>query len=123
MGVVRMKRRIRTSYLIIADILLMLASLAIAFLLRFDLAVPTQYVHVMERNIYIIIILKLIILYIFRLYGNLWMYASVEEMIKIVAGIATANAAVFLYLFFVQSPIPRSIYIISAMLDLSLIHI
>jgi FlaA1/EpsC-like NDP-sugar epimerase len=70
------------------------------------------------KYIVLLIIIKIIVLVIFRLYRSLWEYASVEELLNICIAVFVANTAAITYLVLVQSHLPRSVYIMAAVFDL-----
>jgi len=86
-----MTLRIRKLILIISDMILVNASLYLALLIRFDMAVPVQYNETFLRNALIATGIQLVIFYLFGLYRSLWEYASIEELLQIF--IATIVAA------------------------------
>ncbi|MBN2285901.1 MAG: polysaccharide biosynthesis protein [Tissierellales bacterium] len=116
-----MKRTIRNTYLILMDIILLSLSIFLAFLIRFEGVLPKEYVAMATTHYFNVILIKIVILYFFRLYNSLWIYASIEELMEIFTGAVIANGAVLIYMFFNQIDIPRSIYIITTLLDIMLL--
>lgn len=116
-----MQKKIRTLYLIIIDIVLINLAFYIAFYLRFEGNIQAQHFQNYLQNIIAITIIKVIILNYFKLYKSLWEYASIEELVQIVISSIIANTAVISYLFINQANLPRSIYILTTMLDIFLI--
>lgn len=107
-----MDRNLRNIFLFFVDIVLLAISVAVAYLLRFDGSIPAVHIEVISNHLGFTIFLKIIVFYFFKFYNSLWAYASVEEMIQIVAGTLLAQGVVVVYLFFVQAAVPRSIFII-----------
>jgi FlaA1/EpsC-like NDP-sugar epimerase len=120
-GVIIMKRKLRTVYLIAADIVLLTISILASFLLRFDGTVPEEFALVLQKYIISIILIKLVVLYFFKLYKSLWEYASIEEMMEIVAGVVFANIVFVAFMFFLQAKLPRSVYILTTVFDVMLL--
>ncbi len=112
-----MKRGLRTLALIVADIVLLVISIYVSFMLRFGGEVPAFYGETLRNMIVSIIFIKLIILYFFKLYKSLWAYASIEELIEIVEGVFLANAAFIVFMFFIEINIPRSVFVLIAVFD------
>jgi len=110
-------RNYKNFLLLFADIVLLALSVILAYMLRFDGTISAANREVISQHLVITIIIKIVILYFFKLYNSLWIYASVEEMIRIISGAVVAQGAVVIYLFFVQAFVPRSIFIIVGMLD------
>ncbi|MDK2821773.1 MAG: hypothetical protein PWP31_1738 [Clostridia bacterium] len=116
-----MQKEIRTIYLIIIDIFLINLAFYLAFYLRFDGILPPEYFPKYLDNILAITVIKISVFYYFKLYKSLWEYASIEELVQIVVAAVVANAAILSYLFIKQIHLPRSIYILVAMIDVMLI--
>lgn len=116
-----MQKEIRTIYLIIIDIFLINLAFYLAFYLRFDGILPPEYFPKYLDNILAVTVIKIIVFYYFKLYKSLWEYASIEELVQIIVAAVVANAAVLSYLFIKQIHLPRSIYILVAMIDVMLI--
>lgn len=83
--------------IILIDIILILISLYIALLLKFDFRVPPGYVEFFKLSIVPVIVLTLIFNMIFKLYSNIWKYASVEELLSIVYSMTATNIVFILY--------------------------
>lgn len=114
-----MQKKLRMLYLLILDILLIQFAYYFAFWLRFDGQIDQMHYGTYREALLIILIIKVSVFIYFKLYRSLWEYASIEELINIVTAVMLANAATISYFVFMQSKhLPRSIYIIVAMLDL-----
>lgn len=116
-----MKRRIRTAYLIAVDVGLLVLSLFLSFLIRFEGTFPAEYFGLADRFLVNVIIIKIVVLFLFGLYNSLWEYASIEELLKISAASVVANTVMLSFLFLFETRIPRSIYIIVTILDVMFI--
>lgn len=116
-----MKRRIRTAYLVAVDIGLLILSLFLSFLIRFEGKFPVEYFDLADRFLVSVILIKIVVLFLFGLYNSLWEYASIEELLKISAASIVANTVMLSFLFLFETRIPRSIYIIVSILDVMFI--
>jgi FlaA1/EpsC-like NDP-sugar epimerase len=103
---------------VIADIALVALSVAAAFLVRFELSIPSRYLQNIEGIIFLSVIITIPIFYFFRLYSFSWIYVSAEELISLMKG--TVLSFLFLTAFFlifrdhqVFSGFPRSTLFIS----------
>jgi FlaA1/EpsC-like NDP-sugar epimerase len=114
-------RNFRNVFFIFADIILLAFSVLLAYMLRFDGNIPAVHRDVVSNHLIYTIILKIIVFYFFKFYNSLWTYASVEELIQIVAGTLLAQGVVVIYLFFVQAAVPRSIFIIVWLVEVILL--
>lgn len=116
-----MKRRIRTAYLVAIDVGLLVLSLFLSFLIRFEGKFPAEYFDLADRFLVSVILIKIAVLFLFGLYNSLWEYASIEELLKISAASIVANTVMLSFLFMFETRIPRSIYIIVSILDVMFI--
>lgn len=120
-----MKKRILTAFLVVADVIMINLAFVLAFIIRFDghlhIAVAQSYIPVYLSNAVTITLIKVSIFYVFGLYKNLWRYASIEEMLQIVTTSFVANTGIVSYMFIMEQRLPRSIYILTFILDILLI--
>ncbi|QZY55564.1 nucleoside-diphosphate sugar epimerase/dehydratase [Crassaminicella profunda] len=121
-----MRKRIYNVLLLFADGLAINLAFLLAFLLRFDGnfihgAQSAGYFNVYVQNILTFTLIKLIIFYFFGMYNSLWKYASIEELIQVITTSFVAATATLTYTFLMQHHLPRSIYILTFMLDIILI--
>ncbi len=116
-----MKSSYRPVILILLDIVLINLSYIFAFMIRFDGKLPPEYLNIFVESAFVLMGIKIATFYYFNMYRNLWRYAGVEDMAQVVFAAGTANAVSISYLFLMQSNLPRSIYVLSFMLDVLLI--
>ncbi len=117
-----MKKQFRQIFLISYDIFAILLSIFIAFYIRFDANVlinPSmkEYLDILEPTIITIILIKIIILYILKMYSSLWKYASIEEAVQIVLASVFSTTAFMGYMLITNHVLPRSIYILTFGVD------
>ncbi len=108
---------------IILDIILIVFSITLAFLLRFESFDNRQllnYYPIIRNHIIQIIVLKIFIYYIMNIYRSIWQYASIPEMVQIVATSIVANLAMISYLVIMQVTLPRTIILLVLLLDIAL---
>ncbi len=120
-----MKKKILAAFLVAADILMINLAFVLAFALRFeghiDAGLAKGYFPVYLSNAITITLIKVVIFYVFGLYKSLWRYASIEEMLQIVTTSFVANTGIVSYMFIMEQRLPRSIYILTFILDILLI--
>ncbi len=118
-----MQQRIRQGALILADILLINLSFLLAFYLRFEGSLLSgqamQYLHTYEDIFITITLIKVVIFYFFKMYSSLWRYASVDEMVQVVTASFFATAGTTTFMVLTQNQLPRSIYIMTLILDVA----
>jgi len=135
-----MKQRVKSSFLVIIDIVLVNISLIAAYLLRFDGAIariPQQYAANILYLAIVASVVKVICFICFRLYNSLWKYAGIYELASIVAAAFVSNFIMASYVLVTYTSLPqslskyafilekakapRSIFIITFLIDIFLI--
>jgi FlaA1/EpsC-like NDP-sugar epimerase len=96
----------RTALLLVWDIIATYLAYLLASVLT-DLLGEVYATHEIYFMVGVLAIINIVILSLFRLYNNLWEYASVDEAIQIVlaVGVSTLLGAVFLWVIGVRLPI------------------
>lgn len=111
--------------LVLIDAILMNLAFLLAFYIRFDGNIMADmakgYFAVYMENAFVLTMIKIVLLYVFGLYKNLWKYASIEEVLQIVGAAFVANTGVVTYMMMTEAKLPRSIYILIFILDTGLI--
>lgn len=120
-----MERKLKTVVLLLLDTFLINLSYIMALLIRFEGDVHrdqfVQYFSVYMDHLIFITIIKLAIFTFFKLYKSSWRFASVEELVNVIAASIISNTAILSYMYLRQEILPRSIYIIAILLDMLLI--
>jgi len=114
----------KTLLMIFIDFLIINFSAVLSLFLRFESFTDAQFLSYFEvyKNTFLFISLsKIFVFYLFGLYRSIWKYASVDEMIKVVAAGVVANIASIAALSFLQTSLPRSVYIMMTVFDVGLI--
>ena len=73
----------RTLFFIILDLFAIAASTYIAFLLRFDFAIPAQYIPDMYKSFFILGSLRIVLFYLLDIYKVSWRYFSFKDQVQI----------------------------------------
>ncbi|MCG8482477.1 MAG: polysaccharide biosynthesis protein, partial [Clostridia bacterium] len=101
------------------DVFLLHLSYFLAFLLRFDGQIPMDYYQNYKEIMVVLIAIKVFTFFFFKLYKSLWRYASIEELLNICISVVLSNLVIIATIKLVHSSyLPRSIYLISTLLDL-----
>jgi len=95
---------------LVVDIVCILASLYISLLLRFDLNIPNKYFEFFKLSIIPVLLLIIGFNKIFKLYRNIWKYASIEELLSIVYSISLANIVFVIYSYLISHSLFNSEY-------------
>jgi FlaA1/EpsC-like NDP-sugar epimerase len=93
------------------------ASLAAAFLLRFEFAIPGPERRMLEVGLPVFVFVKTLVFLFFRLHRISWRLVGVFDLVRIAGANACASAASFAVMLALFGPaFPRSVYIIDGAL-------
>jgi len=98
--------------LVILDIVMLILAVAIALLLRFEGNVPVRYINLAWTYCMPMAVMGVVIFGAFRMYNNLWRYASVDELLTVIAAVTTYCVAVYIIFRIIPDSLPRSIYLL-----------
>ena len=119
-----MKQKIRSNLLVVLDIIIINISLISAYLVRFDGqfdSIPHEFADNMFHLAIVATVVKTICFMFFKLYSSLWKYAGIYELVSIVGGSFISNTLMLSYMFVTRTGAPRSIFIITFLLDIFLV--
>lgn len=89
--------------------------------LRFDGVVPPEYLDVYHTNFWILTGIKVLILMSFRVYNNIWLYASIGELLQLGVAIFIANVVasgyIMAYVTYINDWFPRSVFVLVLVFD------
>lgn len=116
---------IRKAALILIDIILVNLAFYGALLIRFDGAVPNEYLQSFYDLALVFTTVRILCFYFFGLYNRLWQYASVGELVNIVAAVTVGTAVNIAAAYFSMEGgrllLPRSVFLLSWLLNVVLI--
>ncbi len=103
----------RRMLIAVTNCLIISVSFYLAFLLRFDLRLPTEYLGIFIRTMPLAIVIKFIVFYYFGLFRGLWRYVSIGDLWQIIkAGIVSSAIFIVSVVFsFGLHGFPRSVFI------------
>jgi len=111
----------RMLFFIIFDIFISIATISIAYLLRFNFHIPPNFLDSMFSMMYILIPIKIALFFIFKIYFIAWRYFGLVEYRRIIFTHIIAYS-IFSIIFFIFndyfSPFPRSVIVIDLFLSL-----
>jgi FlaA1/EpsC-like NDP-sugar epimerase len=103
------------------DAALLALAYYLAYVLRFDDAIPLRYERLLEDTIVLIVAMKLLIFALFGLYSKLWRFVDQRDFATILKAVAvsTVGLIVVLFLFSIgRHDPPRSVVALDALLSL-----
>ncbi len=96
--------------IVLVDILFIVLSLYIALLLKFDFNITRNYMVFFQLSVVPVIVFTIFFNKLFKLYDNIWKYASIEELFSIVYSITLTNIVFIFYSYFISYTFLRSPY-------------
>ena len=114
--------RHRRLIVIALHLVLVVASYALAFLLRFDGEFPSFYASLFVATLAPLILLRVGSFVYYRLYSGWWTYVGVRDMIALLKAVAVSSVlfASFLVLAGFAPGYPRSVLVIDALITVTL---
>ena len=117
-----MNRHLKVLILIILDLTLVSLSVWAALMLRFDGSVPNRYFIVYREMAVAYSAIMVATFYFFGLYKKLWQYASIGELVSILAAVTFGGAVTIAYTYFVSINLsvlmPRSVILLTWLLNI-----
>jgi len=109
--------------IVLMDALLISAAWSGAFLLRFNFEIPADSVGVVIRFLPVMVLVKVIVFYFFRVYQGMWRYTSLIDLFNIIKAAVTSFLVIIFLMIFTHSFIgfARSVFIIDAVLTVMFI--
>ena len=117
---VRLKS-VRELVLIVIDIAFVNIAFLMAFYFRFNFTVPNFEITFYKSNAIIITAIYIVILYLFKLYKSLWIYASIDEFMFAIGGCVSATIASIGYFAFTNKAYSLSIVILAGIFSTAFI--
>src|SRR5574340_321194 len=120
----RRKFTVRNRYIHLGDLVFSIISVLGSFVLRFELgSLFYDYLPFAYWMIGVALIVKPVVYYFYGFYRRLWMYASMQEMLLIAAGVTFASAVMALvmlalYMLNIVDGYVRSVFVIDWLLSL-----
>ncbi|APM40303.1 polysaccharide biosynthesis protein [Clostridium kluyveri] len=111
----------RKYILMLIDIMLINLSYVLAYCFRFNFNIPTYELTRFKNDEVVITIVYLVVFYFFKLYRNLWTYASIDEFMLAVGACIVANFLGIIYGFTLGDRLPLSVNILAGILSVVLI--
>src|SRR3954452_22880941 len=108
-----------------ADACLLALAYLLAFVLRFDPAIPERYQHLLGETIVFVVIGKVAIFWLNGLYHKLWRFIDTKDFEAIVRAVVMASVALIATFFLIPASVsvdpPRGVIALDFLLTLALI--
>jgi len=121
MNLLRPTSQKRVLFFVLSDIFLSLLTLYLAYALRFNFSIPSEFLQSFWIVFSVLVGLKILFFYLFKLYFSVWRFFGFYEAKSIVkAHLLSYGGFVFIYLLWstLFAPFPRSVIIIDFFLSL-----
>jgi FlaA1/EpsC-like NDP-sugar epimerase len=118
-GWVHLALAVRRPLIVFVHLILVVASYALASLLRFEFSIAESFDRAFWRTLPVVVLVRLVVLGLFGLYRGLWRYVSTSDLYSILVATSTGSVAIAAVEFFVKTGAPRSVLIIDWFLCLS----
>ncbi len=114
------KRRL---FVFLIDVVLIAIAFVGAFLLRFDLQIPSEFYNHFWQGFTVVMVVTPLVFLVSGLYRNLWLYASLQDGIEIAKVVTSSSIISVFSVMYLRhfAPYPRSIFLLNWILLLSLI--
>ncbi|WP_281753323.1 polysaccharide biosynthesis protein [Thermodesulfovibrio yellowstonii] len=109
----------RLCFFLIGDTLIITISFYFAFLFRFDFVFPNKYMEIFIIALPLFILVKIFMLWVFKVYQVPWRYFSIGDLLKLFYSLTTATIIFILAIFFIRNYqqfliLPQKLYIFSS---------
>lgn len=105
---------------------LVISAYVLAFLLRFDFALPRSQVRVLAFTLPIIVIIRLLVFWRMNLFQGLWRYVGTQDLRQIILAVALSSGlfgivALAIHMLGIGAGFPRSVIVLDALLAVGLV--
>ncbi|WP_415945769.1 polysaccharide biosynthesis protein [Selenomonas montiformis] len=107
--------------LLLIDAIILAVMPIMAVLLRFEGEIPAAEFDIIRTGLPWMVLLSLAVFYFYGMYHRMWHYARMRDLIAIVGAVTLSQASVFILTVLFSIAIPRSVMIITWLLDLGAI--
>ncbi len=116
----------RPLLLVLLHAILVIASYALAFLLRFDFSIPGRYLDTFLVTFPVILGIRLLVFEMFHLYAGLWQYVSLRDLLGVIKAVTVSSGlfaatAFGLYNYGFGEGFPRSVVILDWIICIGLV--
>lgn len=119
----RRSRSLNFYLLLGMDIGLVLIAHLLAYLTRFEASIPEFYLDQMLRMMPVIVPIKIVCFFIFKLYKGMWRYTSLPDLLNVLKANVAASLAIVMFVVLIErfSGFSRSVFILDGLYTVLLI--
>jgi FlaA1/EpsC-like NDP-sugar epimerase len=105
------------------DLILILAAYFFSYLLRFEGDIPSWAWKIFQTTVPYILVLKLLIFWLLGLYGGMWRYTGLVDLLNVCKAAIISSAIIVIAIFLLSGfkGFPRSVFILDCLLTFVLI--
>ena len=109
-----MNKKNRVVLIAFVDLVIVSQALFLSYLLRFEFAIPAQYIEQCFNWTPAFIFSQFAVFYVMGLYARIWRYTSLIDMYAIISAVAVSCCMSFLFVFFTMGAAgyPRSVLVL-----------
>ncbi|MBI1911098.1 MAG: polysaccharide biosynthesis protein [Deltaproteobacteria bacterium] len=96
----------RLTFFLIADIVILVASLYLSFLLRLDFVLGIEYKKIFLYSLPFFLGVKLFVFWLLRIYRMAWRYIGIEDFMKIISAITVSELMLVAIIFYFPPDMP-----------------
>jgi FlaA1/EpsC-like NDP-sugar epimerase len=113
----------RTLVVFCHDLVAAVAAWGLAYLLRFNLAIPEPFAQAMMSGLLWVVPIQAFIFWRFGLYRGVWRFASLPDLRRIImaVGVSALSVPVVLYMAHIPVLVPRSVLVLDPLLLVMLV--
>lgn len=108
--------RLRSVLIVVADGFCIVVACLLAFLLRFEFAIPDSYLRLLAVSLGVFVLAKLAAFALVRLHRTSWRYFSLHDLLFLAAGNVIGSVAAVCGLIWFSGAFPRSVAVIDLVL-------
>jgi FlaA1/EpsC-like NDP-sugar epimerase len=94
---------VRTLLVVISSIFTVILSFVLAFYFRHDFSFHTQEAAFLPRILLLAVVVKLAVFLVFKLYGGMWRYVSIIDLLKMLCANTLASGVLLLLVYFFRN--------------------
>lgn len=98
------------------DIFIIIACYIVAYFIRFDGIPPEKHLNMMIKILPLVLIVRLAVLFYFKLHKSIWQYASIKDLAQIIKAVSISSVIIVAFVTTFLTGHPRSVFIIDWLL-------